>query len=491
MKFTTKKFLCIALALIMIMLCGCQGNPDKSIVNSKNDGSFDANVVISASEHHEPDETQAVKYMDTFMSTDGSVTFLFTIDDQITAADMPVLEVTPHFFTEEDAKNVAYALFGDAVFYEAEPSLSKNYSKSEIQERIERWSRFTSSDAIKELYGYEPGYDATALVKSFIEKYTTMYETAPEENPHIPCQWTFRKSSEYTIPAEDRAGVDMSKDNDEISAQLQIGGIPYYFTVTNRNQSDFKVNMVTACIYSGSSPDGMDESIFMAELCRTAEPTDEQLANIRNKAEQILTNMNLGQWKIDQCYVETTYYGDTPEYVVHVNAVPILNGMEVVRQPQLTNLRNDNAYASNYYHTDVNFKFSANGDLILFMMYSPLEVKETLNENVDVLNFDEMIENTKLYLQHSDYYEYGFGHFLDQVEEDVSCTVTVSQLDYNLIRVKVPNTDESYYYIPGITLRGTARYVGDTSGNLYYESEGVETLVAINGVDGTIINLDK
>lgn len=490
MKQLAKIRLYILLTVVLISLCACQQSPDAPIVISKNDGAFDANAAISADEHHEAGKTQSVSVYDQFTSTDGSVTFLMSIDTQLTGADMPVLEVEPHFLTVQDAQNIAHALFGDATLYEAEPSLSEHYSKGEIQKKIDRWSEYTTGSAIRDLYGYDPGSNTVELVKAFIERYRTLYEFAPTENPHTLCQWTFRKASEYTVLQEDRVGLDLSGDNDEICLQLEIDGIPYHFMVSNRDQSDFRVNMVTACIYDGLSPDGIDESIFMAKLCRTPEPTEAQLTQLQQRASQILEEMELGQWKIDQCYVQTRSFGSTPEYVVCVNAVPVLNGGEVIRQPQLTSLRNPEGYAADYYYTDVNFQFSANGDLISFMLYSPLDVKEVLNENVAVLPMEEMMDTARRYLQYSDCYAYGFGDHLDQAGEKLSCTVTVSQLDYNLIRVRVPNSDTDFYYVPGIILRGQVQYAGSISGTVYYESKDLETLVAINGVDGTIISLE-
>lgn len=483
-----KKLACVLLP-VSLLLCACQENPEKSSVVSKNDGAFDANVTATAGEHHEPGETTVVRHTDQFTSTDGSVTFLMDIDEEVTMVDMPVVKVKPHFLTEEDARRAAIALFGDVTFYEAEPARSYIYSKSEIQEKIQRWSPYTTQEALRELYGYDPPDYTAGLVKDFIEEFTQRYELAPEESPHVPCQWTFRKGSVYMLPPDELKEADTSDDNDEIDCQLRLNGIPYLFMVSNRDRSDFKVNMISACVDDGISPSGVDNQIFRARLFRTPEPTGEQLAAIRAQAEQILEDMALGEWKIDRCYVETLYMGEIPEYVVHVDAVPVLNGVEVVRQEQLTSLRGEDRYSSSYYYTDVNFEFAATGELYYFMMYSPLDVQEAVNSNVAVMSFDQLLENAKEYLRNSDAYAYGFGLFLNMVQEPVSCTVTVSQLKYNLIRIRVPNSDDDYCYVPGITLQGTVQYVGE-SGKVYYETLEPENLVAINGVDGSAITGD-
>lgn len=143
----------------------------------QNDGQFNANAIISASESNEPDATQEVYKTDSFFSTDGSVEFNIQLDSLLTKANMPVLEVVPHYITEADVQKTAHALFGDATFFEWQHWSDEVLSKSEIQEKINRWSEFTNQEAIDALWG-APQTDAVPIVKKFIEEYTTRLESA-------------------------------------------------------------------------------------------------------------------------------------------------------------------------------------------------------------------------------------------------------------------------------------------------------------------------
>ena len=73
----------------------------------------------------------------------------------------------------------------------------------------------------------------------------------------------------------------------------------------------------------------------------------------------------------------------------------------------------------------------------------------------------------------------------------------ICQIDEGMLRVKVPNTDESYYYVPGIVLSGTIDYVGSKTGNFYASSgnglydQRIVPLVAINAIDGSVIALSN
>lgn len=441
-------------------------------------------------EYTEPSPVQTAEYSEVFTSTDGTIEFRLSIDEDISAAQMPVLEVVPHTITAEEAKRVAYALFDDAEFYEREPWELYNFSKSEIQEKLDRWSQYADAESLLELYPYRENdttyqSEVADLVNSFIEEYTEKLETAPEENPHTPCAWTFKKTSEYHTPAEELVGMDLSNENDEISAVLTMNGYPYCYTACNRDKEDFDVNMLSACFYSGVSPNGIDEEIFKARLLRTGEPTEEQLAAVKEKAETMLEQMDMGQWLVDECYVETYEAGTFTEYTIHVNAVPILNGTPALRVPQYTALRNPEGTESYYYYTDVEFEFSANGDLILFAMYSPIDIVNTVEGYAEAMPMDQLMEKAKEYLSASNYANYCWllDVYLDEGEE-IGCTVDITGLNYNLTRIDNPESEDSFYYVPGITLTGNACYYGKETGKIYYES-GDMTLLILNGVDGS------
>ena len=208
-------------------------------------------------------------------------------------------------------------------------------------------------------------------------------------------------------------------------------------------------------------------------------------------AEMMLEEMDLGSWEINQCAVQTTYYGDQPEYMVHINATPLLCGVAAAQQPELYNLNSDSLYASNYYMTNVSMNFSANGEIIDFEMVSPIEIKEIINENVAVIEICQLIETAKNHLMHSDFHAYGIEN-LDRVAgEELNYTVRITDLSYNLLRIRVPNTEDAYYYVPGIVLEGYEECTGKESNNLYYISNEPQVMIALNAVDGTIVELSN
>lgn len=489
MKKLTKKLASIGLASLLVALCGCQQSPQNSAVVSKNDGAFDENVIKVVTEPGHSGIITEEKREDVFYSTDGTVEFRIAVavGEYEESRNYPVVEVVPHYLSENDVKRVAKVLFEDAELYEAEPALYPTYSQAELREKIERWSHFTNEQAASELLGSTNNSQETvALVKQFVENYTEMYDSAPVQDQRELCEWKFHKSSYYQVSSAEFMTRNTENENDTIAATVQRGNIHYYFDASTRDKKDFKLNNISAYLYDGIGPDMIDERIFRAWLCRTAPPTDEQVANIKKKAEEMLKQMQLGEWLVDECYVESTYYGDIAEYIVRINAVPILNGIPAIRVPQLTNLKSEETYASSYYITDAKFEFSPNGELIAFQLYSPIDIVNIVNDSVAVKSNNELMAAAKNYLELSDYYEYGFGPVVDLLDEEVNCKVNITELERNLTRVKVPNSDESYYYVPAIAFKGSVEYINPISKEVYFSSDDV-TLVTINAVDGTVI----
>lgn len=254
----------------LAVLTACAANPEKEVVTSKNDGSFDANVVLSATkpaEGQDASANQRVQYTESFSSTDGSVEFTIGIDEEITALPMPVVEVVPHYLTAEDAKRVATALLGDVDWFEREPLLEPKYTKEQILEKNNRWTQYANSEAISELLAREPEYtdSVVANVKRFIEKYSELYESAPSGSPKA-CEWTFKKESYGFHSAETLAGQDLSEENDVIYAVAKVGEVEYTFSAAIRNMSDFKLNNIYLYLGDGSSPSSIDSNISSKAL---------------------------------------------------------------------------------------------------------------------------------------------------------------------------------------------------------------------------------
>lgn len=481
----------IAILLIITLMCGCQVNPDGHVVMSKNDGSFDASILEQVSEPEDEHNTMVcMEIYDEFNSVDGSVTFSLKIDQVIDQTPMPVVEVVPHYLTAEDVQRVAYALFGSAEYYEREPVYAAKYSKSQLQDKIRFWSQYANQDAMEKLYGAEVDWSNDVnLIKQYIKKFTEMQDEASDNNPHTICDWSYKKESSYFE-------IDTTYNN-IICSTITLDDLQYSFTAVTRNSDDFKLNGITAVLGEGIYLPTLENQIYEAILCRTSEPTQDQITAAKRKAQEILDQMELGDWQVVNAYVETEELGEYVEYTIRVDAVPVLQDIPIVQGQMIHDLTSGNAYASNYYISSAYFQFTVNGELVFFGMDSPIDVKEVINENVKTLPLEKLVEIAKTHLSLYDAKaEIGVpAGFVDLYEdlynEELVCRVKVTELVYGLGRVKARDTEDSYYYLPVVALKGLADYYGKNTGNHYMSSSDfgseIRSLVWINAVDGTII----
>ena len=432
-----------------------------------------------------------VKETAAFTSSDGTIEFYLDIDEEISGEIIPSVKVEPHFFTGEEAKQVATVLFGDAEFYEDEPYDLIEYSKSEIREKIDRWNQYTSKEALQELYAKEEKNDeyierTKELVNTFISKYVAMLNTAPEDNPHTPCQWKLRNSVEYIYPEEEWEERYSSESNEVVSAFLKYNGMPYYFRASHRNNETFRVNNINAGIGGEISPDGIDDLIYRAQLCRTPEPSEEQLAAVQLKAENWLSQMGMGSWLVDECYVESYGSGEHTEYYIHVNAVPVFNGIPAMRREQITALRGREEGVTYYYYTDVEFEFSPNGDLINFSMYSPVDIVDSGYET-ESMSIEALLDIAKENLISSSASNYSYIPGVYEGFVDVGCRITVTGLDYSLTRTTDVDDRKPFVYSLGVSLSGSVEYYDKDTGEVIdYEENRI--LLVLDGADGSFVS---
>lgn len=498
----------LSMLLCVTVMTACASNPTEQAVISKNDGSFDANVVQSAGEE-QTGGTQNVKYAETFTSTDGSVVFSLDIDTEVDFVPMPVVEVKPHFYTGEDAQRIAQVLMGDADFYEAEPWMGtgENLTRQEILDAIQRWTPYTSKENFADLFPWQkesPEYieDATQFVKESIEMYTMFLENDSGFS-HTPALWRYQLSSQYFYSPEqmEELDVDTSQDVQTIKVTTTRDSIPYQLEFSIRDESDYKLSNLYLSISPEFSPHDLDRYLWNQTMLATEKPTEAQMRQAQEKAQAMLDQMGIGTWMVDDCYLEINTMTSVPEYTIKVTAVPVFEGVPAMRRNQLGNLKSDTAYASSLYLTDATFSFNAQGELVACDIFSPLNVTQVVNSNTAIMSMDELIQRAKKHVALSDMENYGLsGELLRSIQasgEKLQCEINITEMQYGLIRVKVPNTDDSYYYVPGMILSGSVQYVGKDSGSVYMDiGEGLSTenvipLVAINAVDGSIIELDN
>lgn len=474
--------LCLV-AVIVLMATGCQSTPENAVVTSKSDGAFEAALETDADVQTETENSQVspATYTDSFTNTDGDISFQVELDVPVITADTPVLRVRPKTISAECAKHVAEVLFGNADIYEH----SENWSKAKLEEMIlDLRQRLANQETMEEYYG-AMGDTIAEQIESVIVKYESAYAVAPETTKESLCAWEFHPRSWYYdqawVDADDPEEISNNKSN-WIVADSERDGLPYIYSVCNRDEEDYRMQSITCEINWNL----VDSSLFYSSRM----PSEEELAETRAVVESMLEMMDIGEWVIESCIMrEIPTFDGSEQYEIVVTACPVYNGVKVIRQKQLENLRTEDAYASNYYYEEAIFSFSG-GNLVNFQYRSPLEVVDVVNEDVAILSFEEAMEKCKSQLQMSILTE---DAFYDRYQP-VGKKVEVYQVELGLVRTRVKNSSTDFYLLPAYTFRAFYELY-DQNDTLVFESKVLEPagliakeLLVISAVDGSIIN---
>ena len=506
----TKSVLAALAALVLILLCGCQPTPESAVVTSKNDGALEAALEVTADDPAEtpweaadvPAEASEAAsqasgtYTDSFTNTDGDITYNVSLEVPAAAVPMPVLRVRPKTITAETAKHVAEVLFGGADIYE----YSGKPTKAELEEKIleerqhlEYWnSTYTGGGTLKDMM--------VEQLERAIANYEEEYATAPETVEAVPCAWEFHLPSwYYDLALVDEEQLISENKTQYIVATAERDGLPYIYTVCNRDAEDYRMHSITCEIdWLTAQEQGKQQTINSKQ-----KPTEAELIELRAEAEAMLGAMDLGEWVIESCAFYLNTYDLT--YTVTITAAPVYYGVKVTRQKQIEP-RSDDAYASNYCYEEIVFTFSGS-NLISFSYTGPLEVVEAVNENAAYLSFEEAmgICEKQLRLRLLTSYPYTQSDFLmassslppffsDEFSQTVRKDVEIYQAELGLTRVRIKDNAEDFYLLPAYTFRASF-LLYDQDGRVVADSDLLNTtgslirsLLVVNALDGSIID---
>ena len=435
-------------ALLLIILCGCQPTPESAVVTSKNDGALEAALEATAIPAATPEEAADIPaeapedtpapsqasgtYMDSFTNTDGDITFNVELERPEDTAAMPVLRIRPKTITPDFARRVAEALFGDADIY--------TYSE-ETASVTEELCDFTFHPYNEEWY------------RSFDPEYTGDFKTL------------------YLYAASER------------------DGLPYLFTVRERDESDYREHIITCKVNTDLLEPGVKTAF-------AREPSEEEIDAAGAEAQALLDAMEPEHWVIDSCEADA---GPDGYYAIVATACPVYNGVKVTHQQQLSGLELFDAYASNVRYEEAVFYFGAGGRLTSFEYTSPMEVVETVNENVAYLSFGEAVDiaGNRLRMSVLKATLYGSERFYGAdifYTFAASRVVNIYQAELGLTRTRIKDNATDFYLLPAYTFRATYTLY-DRSGKQLVDSSDLwpspmRELVVVNAVDGSIINTE-
>lgn len=531
----------ILLVGLLFSLAACQPAPEKEVVVSKNDGAFEQAITTDAGENggvstqaengDAPNsaaaESTAFSYTDSFTSTDGKIAYNINAQVDVPTVNMPIVQVRPMVINGPKARQIVQALFGDAPIYEK----TNEKSKSEWEDLIISISNWTSDEAIRQAHGDNLSQDEIESIRasrqSILDSYKAAYEQAREVVPKEECQFRFYR--EFTRYSFDGAGAyadEPSYYEDipygqgyELQAVAEMDSIRYHIWFNNREADDFRNHSVSVFIEETGGPDIMNEYKRSVGLLSEEAPTAEQIAAAEQKAREMLSAMEIGDWQVkgEEQHNDFTESEDAhKDYFISVQCLPVYEGVVVTRQQGLSNIKSTNVYASNYYYEELNFQLSNDGRLLSFHYTGPLELVQVVNANVPVMSMAEIQQRVHEQLILSDLdslWEYNrpgvienmFGGAPMSAEElatqkafftAVSAEYNITSVEIGLARTRIKDNKTDFYLVPAVTLRGQSTILNAQGDNLGVIATGVmpgqdTTILGLNLVDGTVLMLQN
>ena len=180
----------------------------------------------------------------------------------------------------------------------------------------------------------------------------------------------------------------------------------------------------------------------------------------------------------DQCYV---YY-----FTRLYNGIPQLYAPEASNHDDKDSGEDgDEAYEQKWDH-EYSMKWPAEYVTVLvddtgiveFWGFSPTRIKETVNENVEMLSFDEIFEKFKQCIYYTSIWA---DIYADQL------SIEITDIKFGMIRVPKKDNPELYYMIPAWQFIGD-KYTNSTADPSLESNETGKTFLVLNALDGSIID---
>lgn len=234
--------ICTVLVMLLctVLICtGCQDSPQEDIVVNKNE-------IHKETKGESTDLSEKNSVSDKFSCENSGIQFEVNAEAE-ELEKKPVLRVKPHQIQSEEVKKWANVLFGAVPVYEP----IRELSKEDIEDSILKYKQWSDEEQLYEEYGNE------AEVKKVLEEYQKriswlkgQYESAPEKVERKKTDWTFHPSEYYFTDAgyweEQKDQYDYLENTYclEIASMDDSTGHFPVISATNRDQSDYKVNML-------------------------------------------------------------------------------------------------------------------------------------------------------------------------------------------------------------------------------------------------------
>ena len=441
-------------------LTGCQPTPEKTVVVNKGDNSLMEKIQTSTAQSS---FTAPKEWKESFVG-EGSDNFFIEIDAEVIVPEVeafPVVKVEPAAFTAEYVWELGQTFFPGLTPVVAD--LDYPMTKSEIEaEIILNRSYFTNPDSNLNAMDMpeEERNEYIATVNKRIEELEALYPNAPELPGYL-----IHNAEELNEYLENDTGYDILflDENNLTKGSIRVG--PLY-------QAKKRINSLFINFYENTFDD-----------IHRPEKSEEELLQYANEAFE---KLGVG----DTFALNSASYLQGAAY--EANYTRTYHGCPVTCENSGA-IGQSELYTAPWSPESISIATNDKG-VTSISWDSPSSTVETLNENVELLPFEEIQE---IYKKNS---SLQLSWISDFEEELISKTVNLKEARLGLMRVSIKDRIDEYMMIPVWDFFGTITYTYSSQPemgyvldeNMQFEEkyyfENRQSFMTINAIDGSIID---
>lgn len=464
--------------ILILSTTACAPSPQNDIVTNKNDTYLDGILYNSNNPEISVDNTETFSNNTThkstsFSSNNGIINFNIESDISCPSATaIPVLQVTPHYFTTDEVKQIALAVFGNSPMYE----YSEIFTKSELEIMILQAKQYISDyDYLLNLYHGDEN-SVKRIIETYNDSISAMeadYMTAPDTPKSVITDFEYHPDSYYT---SENSSIYFSKPADgimSIQVTSTLNDIPYLLYAAKKDAPNHKVSNLY--IYPYDKVTMYHESWYFQKTPFTRLEQEQAVSLV----ETFLTESNLKSWKIDSFELISGVYNNEETFSMHFKCVPLYNGIELISENVTTFSPESPKYSATYIDTNLEIWVS-NGQIMTVWYEAPLDTVKIINEDVQLLSADDLFnricEQLPLMWTVNKIADLYFGGKPELID---SATLNVTEVKFAYTRTQIKDNPDDFYLMPSWIVYGN------------YNDEFTMPLLILNAIDGSVIDASQ
>ncbi len=488
----------VFIVLLLLLMAACQPTPGNIMVVNKNNGELESKISASAQTAESYSAPQA--WEESFSSKDERVYIEINAPINIPNVEQyPVVSIEPLDISQKTADNVLNTLIGNNMIYAQSDTMTKSDIESEINSAEDFLTNELTSYENSDPEYYKQKYAATT---EWLEYLYGLLETTTDKAP----QAVSRNFSTPEINESDDAALEVTLKakgltDEEIQAMIdeshkqqqlnqEINGEVDLGKKSKARIDLFKFSSLNQGAWFSNTDSGNSAEDYFHVLDGN-EDLGISYDDALKIASDAITNMGIQDTKMYQAgYVNILQAGgENQDKVYCFIFTRNVNGIPITHVEKNMAVSSGQSFTERWPDEILRVCVDKSG-IVDFQWRYPINIKETMNENVALLPFEEI---QKYFINHMQT-QYAWND--SENEGIVSMKIIISRIELGLVRVAQKNS-AGYMLIPAWDFFGYTvdKYDKQQSGgyqlnenNEYVDDSYGTSFLTINAIDGSVID---